>query len=505
MPANNHFFSSEIKYLFFLFFSQRRQHQKMEHLELGTLKVPPSAKTSEGMIDDFLKTSTPSVTHKRITISGRLSDPTGDIVIQRYSDHTTDITHPRNTANTWKVGSRRLFNHTKTMRTWLDKHIRLYMTTRLEWQSEVFPQRTLYCYGTRGNGRAMCVTNFCAENKINLLFVKHNTHTKDVFFSVFEKAKAIQPCIVYFNNATTIFSNAEYTKELMSAYSNIIDSAALDIWLVFAGSYPPDRLIAHNRHTAHRAYKLFEQQGEIVHVPCISTLKDAEYVAIEFLRELSQNSNYPPTRGMSLAWQSVLEKLAGAFIFNTMYEIRSFLHNVFRDHNINTAATARGDRCWEPHETSFVSDLVKFPVIESNGQNYRRLCRTRDSYADHKTQNQSWSEYAAVMNIDIDSTPPAPEYSYVPSMLNNSSNSTYEINSISSPSRDYVPVPPVREYIPETRLPLLPHSVPPVDRRKTKRQRMPEPKHTHRTTSLPAHKHQRTHNDSRSMYDYFRN
>lgn len=481
----------------------------MLRADIGPLMpAAPSSKTSEGMIDEFLKTSTPSVTHRRVTISGRLSDPTGDIVTQKYAEQTMDATHPRNSANTWKAGTRQMFNHTKSMRTWLDKHIRMYMATRLHWQGEIFPQRALYCYGTRGNGRAMCVTNFCATNKINLLFVKHNTHTKDVFFSVFEKAKSMQPCIVYFNNATTIFSNPEYTKELMSAYSNIIDSSALDVWSVFAGSFPPDRLLAHSRHSAHRAYKLFEQQGDIVHVPCISTLREAEQVTIEFLHELSQNADFPPSRGMTSAWHSIIDKLSSAFLFNTMYEIRNFLHNVFRDHNINTAGSLSADRCWEPHETSFISDLAKFPVVQSSSQSYRRLCRTRDSYAEHTAQNKTWSEYAAIINVSVEEcTSPPPAYSYVPSMLNSSNNSTYDLASISSPTREYVPVhsaPPVREYVPEPRLPLLPHSVPPTDRRKNKRQRGTEFKQTAPTATLPMHKQQRTSTDSKSMYDYFR-
>lgn len=355
---------------------------------------------------------------RHVTITGRVSDQQNEILPHMYSDADTDIvTHPRDLSKSWQAGSRRIFGHVRDMKQWLEANVGAYTKTHQHWQQEVMPRRILYAYGTRGNGRLTYLADFCCLNRINLLFVRHSTHPKDMFFNVYEQAKKMEPCIVYINNATRVFSDANHTKEFLAAYSSMLTSSAMNVWTVLSGSYPPKMLLVHSKHSAHPIYNLIEHNGDVVHVPCISDIDEAARVAVEFLRELTNDTHYASTSDSS--WAALISHMARAFIFHTMYEIRVFLRDIIAKHNVQCALGKM--TIHSPQASVFSAALDKLPSSETGGQHYRKLF-SRDVYADHNDQMTEWRSYTNL-------TTPV-QYDYTPSMDN---------YSISSPSRDYDP------------------------------------------------------------------
>lgn len=385
------------------------------------------------LLSDYVTPATPkhAAPLRHVTITGRVSDQQNDMSPHMYSDSVSDtVTHPRDLSKSWQAGSRRTFSHVRDMQRWLDSNVGAYTKTHQHWQEEVMPRRILYAYGTRGNGRLTCLADFCCRNRINLLFVRHSTHPKDMFFNVYEQAKKMQPCIVYINNATRVFSDAGHTKEFVAAYSSVLTSSAMNIWTVLSGSYPPKMLLLHSKHSAHPIYTLIEHSGDIVHVPCISDIDEAARVAVEFLRELTADREYATG---DAAWSTLINHMARAFLFHTMYEIRIFLRDIIAKHNMQCALTRSTIR--SPPMSIFDAALQRLPLVDSCNQQYRKLY-SRDVYADHNDQLTSWRSY-------VDLTAPV-QYEYTPSV-----EQFYEPASISSPSREYDPAEVIPRSAPE--------------------------------------------------------
>jgi hypothetical protein len=269
------------------------------------------------------------------------------------------------------------------------------------------------------------MADFCCYNRINLLFVRHTAHPKDLFFQVYEQAKKMEPCVVYISNATRLFNDSMYTKEFIAAYTSVITSATMNVWTVLSGSYPPKMLLLHSKHSAHPVYNLLEQNGDVVHVPCVNDIEEASRVAVEFLRELTEDRDYIPSDYRShFALLELINHMARAFLFHTMSEIRAFLRDIISKHNIECVLSK--SRIRTPPHSIFTAALARLPTAESCGQHYRKLY-TRDVYAEHNDQTIAWSAF-------MELTAPPIECNYTPSI-----DSDYVPASISSPSREYDP------------------------------------------------------------------
>lgn len=345
--------------------------------------------------------------------------------VHSYSDSATDlVTHPRDLSKSWQAGSRRTYSHVSELKRWLDGNIAAFTETHKFWQTEVTPRRLLYAYGTRGNGRLTYIADFCCRHRINLLFVRHSMHPKDMFFNVYEQAKKMEPCIVYINNATRVFSDSAYTNEFLAAYASTLTSSAANVWTVLSGSYPPKMLLVHSKRGAHPIYSILEHSGDVVHVPCISDIDEAGRVAVDFLRELTNDADY----AASDTRLPLISHMARAFLFHTMSEIRIFLRNIIARYNAQCALTRTMIK--SPPLSIFDTALESLPNSESGGQHYRKLF-SRDAYTDYAEQRTAWQSYSNLIA-------PVQEYCYEPS-------------SISSPTREYDPTEVTPRSAPQTR------------------------------------------------------
>lgn len=396
------------------------------------------------LLDDLVEQVAPP---RCVTFTGRISDTPDDMTALMFHN-TTDaqVVHPRDGVQKWTAGERRIYSHLSSMKQWLDANVKAYMRTSTYWQPEIYPRRILYAYGMRGSGRLTLLTDFCAQNRVNLLVAWISVHTKDMLFSVYEKAATMTPCIVYINNATSIFSTPAYTNELIAAHTKCIDSLATNVWTVLAGSFAPKqlRISQQGPHPIHAM--LLEPYGDTVHVPCISDLGEASQIAVEFVRDIAQSSDIIPRDYARTSWGSVVDHLARAFIFHTMQEMRRFVRGVFARHN--TRCAINDEPISLPTSSTFNEALQQLVRTETCGQLHYKLFE-RNSYQAHARQLEAWCAYTNPGEPEptLQSTnTPAPTYEYVPSAL----------MSIASPAR-------------ETELPLLPRCAP--DRRVTKRQR----------------------------------
>lgn len=405
---------------------------------MATLEMQPITASDHALskaLDEFVIPATPihSAPVRRLTISGRVTENPDDTVVQMYAEKRSEermVTHPRDLAKSWKPGTKKYYVQLRTMRNWLDANVRAYLNTSRFWQAEIFPQRLLYAYGLRGNGRLTCLTDFCCEQGINLLFVRHSFHPKDMFFSIFEKAKQMEPCIIYVNSATSIFSNPSYTSEFMAAYSSVIVSSAMNIWVVLAGSFSPKKLVLHGQHSSHPIYKMIERRGSVVHVPCINDVKKSARVAIDFLRELTQHSESIPRDYRRTPWEPVVDHMARAFLFHTMQEIRDYMSHIISNYNIE-CARGRGPFCMPPPSV-FITALDRLPTTETSGQYHRKLF-TRLAYEEHLAQTKVWDAFVLMTGASPCT------YTYTPSCdIDHDKTSLY---SLGSPSRDYEPLP----------------------------------------------------------------
>ena len=399
-------------------------------IQLGPIHTEDSVLSKT--IDDFVIPVTPihGAPVRRLTISGRVNENPDDMVVQMYAEKRTEdrlATHPRDLAITWTPGSKKYFIQLRAMRNWLDANVRSYLNTSRFWQTEIFPQRILYAYGLRGNGRLTYLTDFCCDQGVNLLFVRHSFHSKDMFFSMFEKAKQMEPCVIYVNSATSIFANPAYTSEFMAAYSSVVTSSAMNIWIVLAGSFSPKKLVLHGQQSSHPIYKIIERRGTVIHVPCISDVQKSTRVAVDFLRELLQNPESLSRDYHRTSWEPVIDNMARAFLFHTMQEIRDYISHIICRYNIE-CARGKGPFCTPPPSV-FINALEQLPTTESSGQHYRKLF-TRLAYEEHVAQTKNWDSFTLM-------TGPPPTYTYTPSIV--SDFSAPSLYSLGSPSRDYDP------------------------------------------------------------------
>ncbi|MFY7869828.1 MAG: hypothetical protein ACOVQN_10020, partial [Exiguobacterium sp.] len=136
-------------------------------------------------------------------------------------------------------------------------------------------------------------------------------------------------------------------------------SSAMNIWVVLAGSFSPKKLVLHGQQSSHPIYKMIERRGGVVHVPCISDVKKSARVAIDFLRELTQNSESIPRDYHRTSWEPVIDHMARAFLFHTMQEIRDYMSRIISNYNID-CARGKGPFCTPPPSV-FLSALDQLP------------------------------------------------------------------------------------------------------------------------------------------------
>lgn len=405
------------------------------------------------LLHEFVEPMTPLSGTRCVRFTGKVTTAPDDTTSCNFHE-TSDgqVVHPRDGVQRWTAGGRRIYSHVQHMHRWLDVNVGSYLRTQAHWQSEVYPRRFLYAYGMRGSGRLTLLADYCCRNRVNLLVAWISQHSKDMLFSIYEKAASMEPCVLYINNATSIFSTPAHTNELIAAHSKCIDSLATNVWTVLAGSFAPKMLKVYQQ-GPHPIYTmLIEPYGDVVYVPCVSNISEAAHVAVDFIREITQYEDIVPRDYVHTTWGPVIDHMARAFLFHTMQEMRRFVRNIVAEHNSECAY--KGEAIHMPSAKTFSDALQKVVRVENGGQYHFKLF-TRNSYQAHAHQLEAWHAFA---NPGQQETP----------LLQ--LDSSQRVDLYPSAGRDYVPASissPVRD--PSPALPMLPQCAP--THRTTKRQR----------------------------------
>jgi hypothetical protein len=311
------------------------------------------------------------------------------------------VTHPRDTHNKWKLKEQLHIPVLDTFNEWLDDNVKGYLKTKKSWGSFVGPNRFLFSYGPRGAGRSSAVTTFCAENNINLYYIKNSFYESGQMLKIFKFAQEHQPCIVYFDGAHHIMSNAVALEYLTAAIRHRLNFVTDNVWTVLSSHAAPTVAFPYGTNVR----KLLHDSGNVVSTPALTDNSVLQSVVAHLLWRLSGCNDL---RAQDEAWTSVLGKMALRAQYHTAGEIHTFLVGVFRAHlsgllqrRVDRQSIVDGfsDKCPSPEM------FHKYMDNCSNEKGELRLSSLRNPKTEFYEHDREWRSFCQVNNIQIDQRP----------------------------------------------------------------------------------------------------
>lgn len=276
-----------------------------------------------------------------------------------------------------KLGSYSDLGIHESLQTWMDNNISSYVSHPNEWSERMYPSRICYIYGMEGNGKITCVANFCQKKRINLLFVKPYFIDSFAFLEYTTLAKEKQPCIIYFDNATSLISDTQTTCSFIAAIKGDLDPKLHNVWVMLSSDLAPFR-------TTPLFADFVRDNGSVLYVPLIDRFDiRLDFVIICFYALCGPTFKVETLD--DIEWRHVFENIANSAEGCTMREMYQFMHKVFA-----SIRTSVGGPPVSPTPLDFTTAIKNLPCrIESTRQEQMSLV-IRDVGADRRRMEDAW-------------------------------------------------------------------------------------------------------------------
>ena len=306
---------------------------------------------------------------------------------------------------------------------WLEENVLLYLKRSNSLPERIYPERFLSIFGMSGMGKLSHLATFCADHHINLMFIPNHYYTPTLFDECVEKAKKLEPCVMFFDKADYIFTNLQYHNEFNAIFSGKLDVIGNNIWVITSSKVPPMDIIQH----APLVGELFKESGSFVHLPVLHDSALVREYVIKNLSIISGNEDYPTSMLTSLheptklEWNDVISEIVACSMYHTVREIYKFLISVFRSVlTLDTSTTTTfaptspsslsllmnsdgsdNSTIRLPKAIDFKKKIAKLPYAPNS--NSQHVLTTRAAFTEYEEQINAWNSYLEVYDKPVHS------------------------------------------------------------------------------------------------------
>jgi hypothetical protein len=293
-----------------------------------------------------------------------------------------------------------IFQYTGMMQ-WLNNNVAEFMKNKERWSRHVYPERLLYVYGPRGMGRLTRTLIFCHEKKINFMFVPSSVQGITDPCLILKRAKEIQPCIIYFDDADVMFSHKPFLDVIYATSNSLLNKRDDNVWMIFTSIITPEDLCP-------MARSMIREYGSMTDVNAIESSEQAKALIMKMLATMTRSIDYPCTMSESedrySRWYNIITLLSKYTQYCTIKELEGFFIQLFRSHH--QSFSSHNDKDTFPTSETFEIAMDNLPYLDDRSD-LRTLTTIRNPVSDYKAHEQHWSFYMA--SSGIKSTPrPSP-------------------------------------------------------------------------------------------------
>jgi hypothetical protein len=291
------------------------------------------------------------------------------------------------------------------MKEWFRRNVATFMKQKERWPRHVYPERLLYIYGPRGMGRLTQMLLLCHEMNVNLMFVPSSILLTTYFMPIFKKAREIQPCLIYFDDADSIFNFKPFLDVVYSVSNSVLNKRDDNVWMVFATNVAPDSLEP-------MAKSMITDYGSITDVNAIESSEQAKSLIMQMLSTMTRMDDYPCTTeelgDRYSRWHNIINLFSMYTRYCTIKELEMFLIQLFRSYLQDFKH--RSESQMFPTYDAFEIAMNDAPALDDRSD-LRTLTATRDTVKDYKDHENQWSLYIATSGIKsvTRTTPSSPE------------------------------------------------------------------------------------------------
>lgn len=211
---------------------------------------------------------------------------------------------------------------------WIQENIIEYLKQKTLWHTGIYPQRLMYLYGIPGIGKLSTVVSYCAKHRINLIYVNDIYYVDSMHETIFAKAKANTPCIIYYDKVDNMVTEPAMYSAFAAMYRVMLDVYTDDVWTILSGT---NDVSVMSPHLSEMLYKY----GSLVYAPIPTNAQYKTEVITRMLKFMAGTDDFPYKIHQNdpltmTEWDRFIKQLLDASEYSSFLNIWEFLILVFR-------------------------------------------------------------------------------------------------------------------------------------------------------------------------------